>query len=350
MKGLIVFICILFVISLVCLAVSKWMEKCYEEEGKFEICREILPKVGIFAPIVLFAIVSIFNSVYSIGEQENAIVKTFGKLELVEESGIHFKIPYIQSVEKVNTTIQGMAVGYNEDSNESVEDECLMITSDYNFVNVDFFVEYVVSDPIAYKYNVEEPDEVFKNIVQASIRATVSNYTVDEVLTTGKVQIQTDIKASVIKELEEKDIGITLMNVAIQDSEPPTQEVIDAFKAVETAKQNKETKINEAKKYESEKLPANDADVDKIIQSAKTQKETRINEAKQQVAMFEAMYEEYVKDKLTTMRRMFFETMEEILPDLKVIIDGSEMNINGLYPIENFSTNNITSNGGSVNE
>lgn len=354
MKGLIILICFLLVLFIGARILAKLLMykansiKHKKNDYDYEKISNVIRICSIAVPLGIFVIFSIFNSFYSIGEQENAIVETFGKPELVEESGIHFKIPFIQSVERVDTTIQGIAIGYDEKSNESVENECLMITNDYNFVNIDFFVEYVVSDPIAYTYNVKDPNEVLENVIQASIRSTVSNYSVDEVLTTGKVQIQTDIKDMVIKDLEYKDIGITLINVTIQDSEPPTKEVIAAFKSVETAKQGKETKINEAKKYASEKLPANEADVDKILQDAQTQKETRINEAKQQIAMFEAMYEEYAKDKETTMRRMFFEVMEEILPDLKIIVNGTEMSINGLYPFGSFSTNQ--DNGGASNE
>ena len=101
-------------------------------------------------------------------------------------------------------------------------------------------------------------------------------------------------------------------------------EVLEAFKDVETAKQGKETSINNANKYRNEKLPKAEADADQILQEAESTKTRRINEAYADVAMFNARYEEYVKNPLITKRRMFYETMEEVLPNLKVIIDGTD--------------------------
>lgn len=95
--------------------------------------------------------------------------------------------------------------------------------------------------------------------------------------------------------MEAQDVGIQLVNITIQDAEPPTQEIMKAFKAVETAKQGKETAVNNANKYRNEKLPEAEAQADQIIQDAEAQKQVRINEAEAEVARFNAMYEEYVK-------------------------------------------------------
>lgn len=125
-----------------------------------------------------------------------------------------------------------------------VENEGIMITSDYNFIDVDFFVEYRILEPVKYLYNSEEPEDILKNISQSCIRTVIASYDVDEVLTTGKGEIQSKIKEMILKQMEEQDLGIQLVNITIQDSEPPTQEVMKAFKAVETAKQGKETALN----------------------------------------------------------------------------------------------------------
>ena len=121
--------------------------------------------------------------------------------------------------------------------------------------------------------------------------------------------------------LEQQDIGLMLVNISMQDAEPPTQEVIEAFKAVETAKQGKETAINNANKYRNEKLPEATAKADQIRQEAEASKQQRINEANAQKVRFEKMYEEYVKNPLITKQRMFYEAMEEVLPDVRLIID-----------------------------
>ena len=126
----------------------------------------------------------------------------------------------------------------------------------------------------------------------------------------------------------------SLINITIQDSEPPTQEVMEAFKAVETAKQGKETALNNAEKYRNEKIPEAEAQVDKIKQQAESTKQSRINEANAEVAKFNAMYEEYIKNPEVTKKRLFYETMEELLPDLKVVIDGSDGNMMTILPLD----------------
>jgi membrane protease subunit HflK len=168
-----------------------------------------------------------------------------------------------------------------------------MISGDYNIVNVEFFVEYKVSDPEKYLYSSYEPEVVLRNLVQSQIRNVVGSTNVDAVLTDGKEAVQMQVRELIIAMLEEYDIGLMLTDVKIQDSEPPTEDVISAFKAVETAKQNAETVINEAKAYENSELPAANAKADSLIQNAEYLKQKRINEAIEQVAMFEAMYSEY---------------------------------------------------------
>lgn len=288
-------------------------------------------KYGVILVIVL---VLGFNCYYQIDEKEAAVVTTFGVPSAETSAGIHFKIPFIQEVTKVDTTIKGFSIGYLMDTNQFVEAESLMITLDFNFVNVDFFVEYKVIDPIKALYASQDPQLILKNLAQSCIRDTIGLYNVDAVITTGKNEIQSVIKEKIISQLDAYDIGISLINISIQDAEPPTEAVIEAFRAVESAKQGAETTINNAKKYQNEKIPEAEAEVDKIIKNAEADKEARINEAEGQVARFNAMYEEFVKYPLITKQRMFYEAMEDILPDLKVIIDNSETGIEKLLPLD----------------
>ena len=217
-----------------------------------------------------------------------------------------------------------------------------MITSDFNFVNVDFYVEYKVSDPVKYLYNSKQPTEILKNIAQSCIRTVVSNYTVDDVITTGKNEIQASIKEMIVEKLEQQDIGLMLVNISMQDAEPPTAEVIEAFKAVETAKQGKETAINNANKYQNEQIPQAKAKADQIIQDAEATKQKRINEATAQVVRFNEMYEEYVKNPLITKQRMFYETMEDVLPGVKLIIDDGSGNLNKTLYLDELRIDDIS--------
>lgn len=290
-------------------------------------------KIIALAVAVIVIAILVSQSTYTIREQEQAVLVTFGKPEAVTEAGLHFKIPFIQQVRKVNTTIQGFSIGYSTDTNMSEEDESLMITSDYNFVNVDFFVEYRVSDPVKALYASEEPVEILKKISQSCIRNVIGSYSVDSVLTTGKNEIQAQIKEMIIQKLEERDIGIQLVNITIQDAEPPTEAVMQAFKAVETAKQESETAVNNANKYRNEQIPAAQAEADRILQEAEADKTERINEATAQVARFDAMYAEYVKYPELTQERMFYEAMEEVLPELTVIIESGNGETQTVVPV-----------------
>ncbi len=309
--------------------------KAAKKSGKF------FKKFGWIVVAAIVVLIIAFNSTYQINEQEQAVLVTLGKPQSVTDSGLHFKIPFIQKVIKVDTTIHGFTMGYSTDANGYVldTDESLMITSDYNFVNVDFFVEYKVTDPVKAVYSSENPELILKNIAQGCIRSVVASYDVDSVLTTGKSEIQSNIKQLIVGKLEEQDIGIMLVNITIQDSEPPTEAVMEAFKAVETAKQGKETALNNANKYRNEEIPDAQAKADGIIKNAEAQKEQRINEATAQVARFNAMYEEYVKNPKVTKLRMFYEAMEDVLPDLKVIIVGTD-GTQTVLPLDSFTGGN----------
>lgn len=297
--------------------------------------KSVIPKLlGTLIVLALAGVVTLTQSMYSINEQEEAVVTTFGNPTTVSQPGLHFKIPFIQQVQKVSTVINGFPIGYDMYSESSIESESLMITSDYNFVNVDFFVEYQVSDPVKFLYASEDPVAILKTLAQSYIRDTIGLYPVDSVITTGKNEIQAEIKDKLIARLEQEDLGLHLVNITIQDAEPPTTQVLEAFKNVETAKQSKETAINNANKYKSEQVPAAEAKVDQILQQAEAVKEARISEAEGQVARFNAMYEEYLKNPLITKQRMFFEAMEELLPKMKVIIDDGSGSTTKFLPIE----------------
>ncbi len=334
MRGLIVAVA-LFIVFKMCMGQAVKKEENVGNPNRVRTLEKVNKSVTL-AVVIGFLALTAFLSFYTISEQEAAVVTTFGVPKAVTETGLHVKIPYIQNVVKVNTTINGFSIGYEstETGEIPIESESLMITEDYNFVNVDFYVEYRVVDPIQYLYASSDPVGILKNISQSWIRDTIGVYDVDSVLTTGKGEIQSRIKESINSDLQGMQLGLQLVNITIQDAEPPTNEVMEAFKAVETAKQGMETSINEANKYQNEQIPLSEAEVDRILQEAEVQKTQRINEAVEMVAMFEAMYEEYEKDPEVTRLRMFYECMEELLPDLKIIINDTDGEIETLYPIE----------------
>ncbi|ADL33878.1 protease activity modulator HflK [Butyrivibrio proteoclasticus B316] len=297
------------------------------------------PKLIIVIVIAVLALLCVGESFYSVREQEQAVLTMFGKVLRVDTAGLYFKIPFIQDVHTIDMTTHGVGIGYyiKDGQNITVDDEGVMITSDFNFVDIDFYLEYKVSDPVAFYYNSSNPEVIMKNMALACIRNTVVNYTVDDVITTAKGQIQAEVKEKLQNELTNSNIGMMVVNLSVQDAEPPTEEIVQAFKSVETAKQGKDTAVNNAKKYQSEELPKAEADADKIVQDAEAYKQARIAEAEGQVARFNEMYEQYKLQPYITKKRLFYETMEEVLPDLKVIItDG---NTQQMLPLDNFNGN-----------
>ena len=294
----------------------------------------------VWGAVALVLLIGVLTCFYTVDDKQQAVVTTFGKVTDVTDAGLHFKLPFgIQKVDKVNVNVyQKIELGYTTDKNGVVvtnTSESTMITGDYNIVNVDFFVEYKISEPEKYLFSSNAPELILRNLIQSQVRNVVGSTSVDAVLTDGKENIQMQVKELVTEILAEYDIGLTLVDVRIQDSEPPTQDVIEAFKAVETAKQKAETVVNDAKAYQNAQLPDAQAQADKLVQNAQYLKQKRINEATQQVAMFSAMYEEYKLNPDITRSRMYYEAVSQILPGVKLYVNtGDGKNVDMLLPLD----------------
>jgi membrane protease subunit HflK len=326
-------------------------EQIFMENGNYRWVKENPPKNNkpdfgkvkktlVILAIVALAAVLVFTSYYTVDDKQQAVVTTFGKVTDITDPGLHFKIPFgVQQVHKVDVNVyQKIELGYvtNENGTTSTKTgESTMITGDYNIVNVDFFVEYKISDPVTYLFSSTDPEMILRNLIQSQVRNVVGSAAVDSVLTDGKEGIQSQVKELVAEILAEYDIGLTLVDVRIQDAEPPTNEVVEAFKAVETAKQQAEAVVNEAKAYQNAQIPNAEAQADKLLQNAQFLKQKRINEAVEAVAMFEAMYAEYIQNPDITKARMYFEAISQILPGVKLYINtGSGESIDMLLPLE----------------
>jgi membrane protease subunit HflK len=306
-----------------------------------------LKKIGkkvLVVAVVLVVLITALTCFYTVDDKQQAVVTTFGKVTDITDAGLHFKLPFgIQQVRKVDVNVyQKIELGYSTEVNgqyATKTSESTMITGDYNIVNVDFFVEYKISNPERYLYSSNDPELILRNLIQSQVRNVVGSTSVDAVLTDGKENIQMQVKDLVTQILEEYDIGLTLVDVRIQDSEPPTQEVVEAFKAVETAKQQAETVVNDAKAYQNAQLPDAQAQADKLLQNAQYLRQKRINEAAQQVAMFEAMYTEYAQNPEITRSRMYYEAISQILPGVKLYVNtGDGSNVDMLLPLESLVT------------
>ena len=314
----------------------RWSPKGDQKENV-----KVPKKALIIGAVLLVLALLIGTCFYTVDDKQQAVVTTFGKVTNITDAGVHFMLPFgIQQVQKVDVNVyQKIELGYVASPNggyATKTKESTMITGDYNIVNVDFFVEYKISDPVQYLYSSNSPELILRNLIQSQVRNVVGSSAVDSVLTDGKEDIQRQVKELVTQILEEYDIGLTLVDVKIQDAEPPTQQVIEAFKAVETAKQQAETVVNDAKAYQNAKLPDAQAQADKLLRNAEFLKQKRINEAIEQVAMFEAMYAEYKLNPEITRSRMYYEAVSQILPGVKLYINtsGNGGDVQMLLPLE----------------
>ena len=303
----------------------------------------------VLVPIVVIIVLAgavFFNSFYELNEDEFAVITTFGKPSVVSTPGLKLKLPVIQQKTIVSKATHGLTIGYDQRTGATISSESVMITVDYNFVNVDFYVEYRVTDPVKYLYHSEDPVGILKMLCQSYIRDTIGLYKVDDVITTGKSEIQAAIKDKILARLEQEDLGLALVSISIQDAEPPTTEVQEAFKAVETAKQGAETAINNANKYANEVMPAAAADADEILQQAEAYKTARINEAEGQASRFSQLYAEYSRYPEITRQRLFYEKVADIFPGMKIVIMGADgAEVTTVLPLDDFVT--TTEKGGA---
>jgi len=305
-------------------------------------------KHGLVALIAVVVLIGVFTCFYTVDDKQQAVVTTFGKVTDVTDAGLHFKLPFgIQKARLVDVNVyQKIELGYSSEGAVVDAGESMMITGDYNIVNVDFFVEYRITDPVQFLYSSNNPEMILRNLIQSQVRNVVGSSSVDSVLTDGKENIQLQVKELVTQILEEYDIGLSLMDVRIQDAEPPTQAVNEAFKSVETAKQGAETVINDAMAYKNAQLPKAQAEADQLTQNAEYLKQKRINEAVEQVARFSAMYKEYALNPEVTKSRMYYEAVSQVLPDVKVYINtGAGSAVDMMLPLESI-VNVETAQGG----
>ena len=289
-------------------------------------------------------------SFYTVNEQNQAVVTTFGKVSSVEGAGPHLKVPIAQKVIKVPVNItQKITIGYMYDEYDNLiilEDESRIMTGDDNIVCVDFFIEWKISDPVAYLYHSDNPEAILKALAQSSARNIIGSELVDEVLTTGKDRIQNEIEDKIRENLQDYDIGIQVYDVKIQDAEPPNASVNAAFKAVEDAKLKKETMITQANTYAEQKIPAAQSEADKLLQEAEAYYQSKVKIASGEVEKFNAIYNEYSKYPDVTRSRMYFELIEEMLPGMDIYINTTDGGTSTLIPIQSLNGYVSSTTGG----
>ncbi|MFP7296999.1 FtsH protease activity modulator HflK [Neobacillus niacini] len=290
--------------------------------------KKIYKTVGLIFLLALVGIVG-FTTWYTVDESEQAVIITFGKVEEgVNEPGLHFKLPWpIQSVETLSKETFSLQFGYEEKDGEIKEfpNETKMITGDENIVLADLVVQWKITEPAKYLFNAEKPEEILYNATSASLRSIIGSSKIDDALTSGKAEIEADVRDLLSTLVEKYDIGISILAVKLQDVELPNDEVRKAFTNVTDARETMNTKINEAGKYRNKRTNEAKGEVAAIDSAALGDKAARIETARGDVSVFNKLYEEYRTNPDITRERLILETLEQVLPNAEIYI----MNDNG---------------------
>lgn len=277
------------------------------------------------ALVGIIALIAIFTTWYTVDESEQAVVITFGKAEEpILDSGLHFKLPWpMQKVEILSKETFSLRFGYKQSEDgeiDSYDNETKMITGDENIVLTDLVVQWKITDPGKYLFNSEAPQEILHDATSASIRSIIGSSMIDEALTSGKADIEAQTRDLLATLIEKYDIGISILGVKLQDVELPNAEVRSAFTAVTDARETKNTKTNEAKKYQNQRESEAIGEIAAIKSRAEGQRTARIQQATGEVAVFNKLYAEYRNNQEITRQRLVIETLESVLPNAQIYI------------------------------
>ena len=296
--------------------------------------REVkIPVLGIFPMIAIGLVLWLLTGTYIVGPDEVGVVQTFGKHTRISQSGLNYHLPYpIETVQTPKVTeVKRVEIGFRsmaKNQFRTIGKESLMLTGDENIVDAELIVQYKIKDPVAYTFNFVKPEQTVREAAEATLRTIIGRHKIDEALTAGKFMIQEESKFLLQSILDKYETGIFVVAVQLQDVSPPKQ-VIAAFKDVASAKEDKNRMINQAEGYRNNVIPKARGEAQAMIREAEGFRVARIARAEGDVAKFNAMLVEYKKGKEVTRKRMYLETMEEILPNIEkyIVPDGDGSNL-----------------------
>ncbi len=281
---------------------------------------------GLSLLAILVVVVWLLSGIYIVNPAEQGVVLQFGKYSVSKGPGPHWHLPYpIETVKVVNVNqIQNIEVGIRSDGlkqNVSVPDEALMLTQDENIVDVGFSVQYQVKDASAYLFNVNDPDFTLKQVTESAVREIIGRSSVDFVLHEGRDEIQGQSKELIQKILDRYKAGLLVINVNMQNAQPP-EEVQQAFQDAVQADADRERLINEANTYSNGVVPTARGDAARRIADANAYKSKVIAQAEGETNRFLQVLDEYKKAPAITRERLYIESIESVMANTgKVLVD-----------------------------
>jgi membrane protease subunit HflK len=313
---------------------------------------KILEYWKLIVPLLLLVII-LWSSIFQISTEEVGVITRFGKYVRQVEPGLNFKIPFAEDVYKVpverqqklefgfRTVSAGVNTKYRE-SSSSTKDESLMLTGDLNLAEVQWVVQYRVDNAYNNLFKVRNPQSTLRTISEAAMRQIVGDRTVNEVLTVGRTEIGSKLQELIQQICREYSMGIKIEQVVLQDVNPP-EPVKAAFNAVNEAQQEKETLINQAKSAYNKVIPKARGQAEETIQQAEGYAAERVNNADGEAARFTALYNEFVKAPEVTKRRIYLETMSNVIPKIGNVVITDDKG-NNVLPLLQMQMNKKTEN------
>lgn len=282
----------------------------------------IKPRFVIIAIIVILLIVLVTSSVYQVDQTEQAVVLLFGKFNRITEPGLHFMLPFkIEKAYKVPTkVVQNMQFGFRTEragvttvfSRGDYPEESVMLTGDLNIIDVEWTIQYLIIDPRAWLFKVEEREKTLRDISQSIVNQMVGDRAILDVIGAERANIEIQAQDLLNERFKSYDLGINVTTVKLRNIVPPQGEVQDAFEDVNKAIQDMNRLINEGKEQYNREIPRAQGEAAKLIQEGQGYASERVNEARGDVARFNSVLEEYQKDKNVTRTRLYIEMIEDV--------------------------------------
>ena len=312
-----------------------------DQGPQFEMPPIKMPPINpstILAGVVILLLVWIVPSVvYTVAQDEVGVVTRFGEYVRTTPPGLQFKLP--SPIEHVQTPtvrkIRAATVGFRQNNTreQDVPNESHMLTGDENIVDIDLVVQYHIVEAKNYLFNIRNQAQAVHDVAETALRGIIGNRPIDDVLTTGKAEIQIQVKEAMQMLLDKYESGIEILNTQLKDVSPP-KAVDFAFKDVQSAKEDKDRLINEAKGYRNSIIPEARGKAAQIVAEAEAYREEVISKAEGDAHRFLAQYKEYRKAPEVTKQRIYLETMEEIYPGMnKVITSGGKSGVLPILPL-----------------
>ena len=299
-----------------------------------------------FAALALVAL-GLWTAYYTVPSDSVAVIQRFGKYLKEVPPGLHFKLPLgvdTATVVPVKRQLKqefgfgtpGAGDIYQSPHPQDAQRETQMVTGDLNAALVEWVVQYRIADPKNYLFEVREPRETLRYVSESVMREVVGDRTVDEVITIGRQEIENEALVKMQELATKYEMGVSIDQVQLKNINPP-KPVQESFNEVNQAQQEKEKLINEARRDYNKVIPLAEGEKDQRIREADGYRLKRINEAEGDAARFTALLEEYKKAPEVTRRRIYIETLQEVLPGIesKIIVDQTT---NSILPLLNLDS------------